>query len=319
MPGHRLVAVPLGHRPPQLRRDGERLARQHRGLIGDAHTDEIAIRVEPRGHSSVEQAQEPLAAPHALDERAHLARLGHVPHHEIPAARVAGDLAARRLGLLVIVLAMDDGGEPVFGIRLDALPHVEHRAARRVHQHATDGAQPLEVLDGDAERREQHDVGGGDAREVELGAFGPVQEVDTHSPQLGVDVGIVDDFADQEQPAVGELGAGLIGVLDGAVHTVAEAELARELERQITERERVPLGADPIHHPAVVVGHQRAFDVALEAEAAPEIGLLHGVNLTGRLGRRARRPSHAARPNRRGRWRPLPCRAALPARRRDPA
>src|SRR2546430_6175340 len=155
--------------------------------------------------------------------------------------------------------------------------------------------------------------------EVELGAFGPVQELDTHSPQLGVDVGIVDDFADQEQPAVGELGAGLIGVLDGAVHTVAEAELARELERQITERERVPLGADPIHHPAVVVGHQRASDVALEAEAAPEIGLLHGVNLTGRLGRRARRPSHAAPPNRRGRWRPLPWRAALPARRRDPA
>src|SRR5207248_10205327 len=117
----------------------------------------------------------------------------------------------------------------------------------------------------------------------------------------------------------GEIAARLAGVLDRTVHVVAEAEFARELERQIAQREGVPLGADPVHGAAVVVGRQRAFDVALEAEAAPEIGLLHGVNLAGRPSRCARRPSRAARPSRRGTWRPLPWRAVLPARRRDPA
>jgi len=66
-----------------------------------------------------------------------------------------------------------------------------------------------------------------------------VQELDAHGLQLLVDVRIVDDFADQEHTPLGKFGAGFVGVLDGAVHTVAEPELARELERQVADREDV--------------------------------------------------------------------------------
>jgi hypothetical protein len=55
----------------------------------------------------------------------------------------------------------------------------------------------------------------------------------------------MDDLPDQEHPAVGKLGAGLVGVLDGAIDAVAEPELARELERQVADRERVVLGPKP--------------------------------------------------------------------------
>src|SRR5205814_915529 len=52
------------------------------------------------------------------------------------------------------------------------------------------------------------------------------------------------------------------------------------------DRENVPMGADAIHHLAVIVGRERALDVALEPEAAAEVGLLHEVNLTERPARR---------------------------------
>jgi hypothetical protein len=40
---------------------------------------------------------------------------------------------------------VDERRVAVTGIRLDALPHVEHRSARRVHEHAPDRAQRLEA------------------------------------------------------------------------------------------------------------------------------------------------------------------------------
>ncbi len=57
-------------------------------------------------------------------------------------------------------------------------------------------------------------------------------ELDPHGPQLLVDVRVVDDLAGQEHAAVGEALPGLVGVVDGAVHAVAEAELAREVDGQ---------------------------------------------------------------------------------------
>src|SRR5207247_10299156 len=97
------------------------------------------------------------------------------------------------------------------------------------------------------------------------------------------------DLADQAHTPLGKLGAGFVGVLHGPVHTVAEPELARELERQVADREDVALGADAIHHAAVIVRRERSLDVALETEAASEIGLFHGGQSN-----RAPRPSRTA-------------------------
>ena len=57
------------------------------------------------------------------------------------------------------------------------------------------------------------------------------QEPDAHRAQLIVDVRVVDDFAGQEHAAIGKALARLVGVVDGAIDAVTEAELAREVDR----------------------------------------------------------------------------------------
>src|SRR6266705_4976501 len=176
---------------------------------------------------------------------------------------------------------MDDRREAVLRVRLDPLPHVQHRAAGRVDEHAAHGPQPLEVLYRDAEGGQKDDVAGRDRAEIEVPGLRPVEELHPHAVQLPVDVRIVDDLADQEDPLVGELGAGLVGVLDGAIHPIAEPELAGQLEGEVAQRQRVSVPADPVDHAAVVVGRERTLDVVSEAEAPPEVGLLHETNLHG--------------------------------------
>jgi hypothetical protein len=92
------------------------------------------------------------------DVVAHELGLGHVAHHEVVAVRVLLHLAGGGARLLVVVLAVDERGEAVARVGLDALPHVEHRAARGVDHHAAEGAQGVEVVDGHAERRQDHHV-----------------------------------------------------------------------------------------------------------------------------------------------------------------
>src|SRR5581483_2919890 len=183
-------------------------------------------------------------------------------------------------GFLVIVLAVDDRREAVARIGLHALPHVQHRSAGRVHERAADRAQPLEVPDRDPERGKHDDVVGPDGGEVEVAALGTTQDGDAHRLELRVDVGIMDDLAHEKDAPVGKLRPGLVGVLDRAIHTVAEAELAGELDREVADLQGVAPGADPIHQAAVVIRRQGAFDAPLQPEPAPEVRPLHAVNLT---------------------------------------
>ena len=71
---------------------------------------------------------------------------------------------------------------------------------------------------------------GSHAGEVELAVRPVMQELDAHLLELPVHVRIVDDLAHQQEPPVGELVAGLVGVVDRAIHAVAEAELAGQPE-----------------------------------------------------------------------------------------
>ena len=81
---------------------------------------------------------------------------------------------------------------------------------------------------------------GVDAGEVELAVGAAAsRKRDPHVAQLLVDVRIVDDLADQEEPPVGKLGAGLVGVLDRAVDAVAEPELPGQPEGQRPDVEPV--------------------------------------------------------------------------------
>ena len=210
-----------------------------------------------------------------FDVTAHGVRFVHVPDDDVLPARVLGHLARRGLRLLVVVLAVDQRREAVPGVGVHALPDVEDRAAGRVHEDAPHAAQPLEVADRHAERGEDHHVVRSHRGEVELAARGAVEALHAHGMELGIDVGVVDDLAHQEQAAVRKLGARLVGVLDRAVDAVAEPELAGQPEGEVADGEGVAAAPDRVHDAAVVVGGERPLDRPLQPEAAPEVGLWH--------------------------------------------
>ena len=82
-------------------------------------------------------------------------------------------------------------------------------------------------------------------------------------------------FAHQVDPLVGELVAGLVGVVDGAVHAVAEAEMLREADGDVAETVGVGARPDPFHDGGMVLRLDDGPDLGLESEPLAEIGLLH--------------------------------------------
>ena len=186
-----------------------------------------------------------------------------VQDHQVSAA-VGDGLRGGCLRLLVPDLAVNDGGIAAFGIAADVLPHVEDRSARRVDQRAALTLELLEHCHGDAERRQDHDV----ARPETLNHAGVVGEkADPHRAELVVDVRVVNDFAGQEHCALGEALAGLIGVVDGAIDAVAEAELARQVQRQPAGAEHEIMAFDLFDERAVIIVGEHAGHGMLQIEA----------------------------------------------------
>ena len=99
------------------------------------------------------------------------------------------------------------------------------------------------------------------------------------SRELLVDVRVVDDLADEVDPAVGELHPGLVGVVHRPVHPVAEPEFPGQAEGQRSDVEAIVVRPQRLDDRAVVVGDEPPLDLGLEAEAAPEVGAFHGLNL----------------------------------------
>src|SRR6266545_5369984 len=292
------------HALSHLTGDGERFSREHRGLIGHTYTPQVVVRIEPRRHLACELLEKTLPRSPSFDVFADDPRFIHVADDEVFAPGIFIHLTRRGLRLFVVVLTVDQRGEAISRVHLDALPDVQYRSARRVDEHAANGAQPLEVSYGHAECGQDADVAGGHGAEVELTVppFGPVQKVDAHGGKLLIDVWVVDDLADQKRPLVGKLRARFVRVLDRAVHAVTEAKLAGEPECQVADLEPVSRLANALDHAAVVVGCERPFDDALEPESLAEISLFHGLNLTGHRARRGSRRARAALASHRGTW-----------------
>ena len=81
---------------------------------------------------------------------------------------------------------------------------------------------------------------------------------------------VVDDLAGQEDVAIGEAAPRLVGVVDRAIHAVAEAELAGEVHRQAAGLVPEVVGADLFDDRAVVGRGQLAGDGLLHVEALAE-------------------------------------------------
>src|SRR5690606_5782081 len=104
----------------------------------------------------------------------------------------------------------------------------------------------------------------------------------------------------------GELVRGLVGVVDGPVDAVAEAEVLGEPEGRVPEGRTVPVRADLLDQRAVVLGGEDGLDRLLDAESAAAIRYLHGDKVTPgacgrtRVGEAARAPA-PGKPGRQGR------------------
>jgi hypothetical protein len=202
------------------------------------------------------------------------------------------------LGLLVVVLAVDHGGEVVAPVFVDVLPDVQHAAAGGVHEHAAAAAQELHLRHGNPERGQDHHVGALDFFVALGGLSGLGEDADAHGLDAPVHVGVVDDLTREEHPPVGKLLACLVRVLDGAVDAVAEAELAGQLQHERARARLVPQAFQPIDHRARVVLLEHGAHHGLQPETLLEIGLAHLSRISDApdLAYPSPRPSHSRRP-----------------------
>src|SRR6185312_13631390 len=105
--------------------------------------------------------------------------------------------------------------------------------------------------------------------------------------QPTVDVRVVDDLAREVDLLVRELLARLIGVLDCALDSVTEAELARQSNRHAARAEGEVALLEQIDQTPVVRRRELLLHVSLEAEAFAEVGgrgsrRRHALKFSGR-------------------------------------
>jgi muramoyltetrapeptide carboxypeptidase len=198
-----------------------------------------------------------------------------VAHDQIVAVHVFRRLGGSRASFLVVILAMDDRGEPVPRITLHALPDVEYRAACSVDDDTSDLPERLEVVDCHSERWKDDHIFRAEHAEIEP-CHAREEELDPHVAQLGIDVRIMDDLTGQNDSPVWKLSPRLVGVLDRPLDSIAKAELSGQPKREVTGLEGILTAPEPIHEIAVVVGRQLRLDFSLETEALSKVGLVSG-------------------------------------------
>ena len=251
--------------------DRQRFPGQHRGLIGNADSLEVCLGVEPGRNGAGKRLHERRGGKAAFDVVAQQPSFAHVAHDQV-VATVRSHLGGGGLRLLVLILAVNEGGKAVARVGVDPLPDIQHRPAGRVDENAADLTECGKVVDGHPKRGHDHDVVARDAGEVERsGRFGTGQNRDAHLPQALVDVRVMDDLANQVDGPVGELAASLIRVIDRALDPVAEPELTSQSDRDVPNRDRMVVRFQQVDDPAVVICRKLVLDLGFEPEPPSEI------------------------------------------------
>src|SRR5207253_1962449 len=96
------------------------------------------------------------------------------------------------------------------------------------------------------------------------------QELNAEAAQPIVDVRVVNDLACEKHAAIGKALPGLIGVVDRAIHAVAKAELAREMNGEPAGLMEEPVGLDAFDQVAVIVLVQLSRNRLFQVEALSE-------------------------------------------------
>ena len=227
---------------------------KHRGLVGHADFAEVQIGIETLGTGLAEFFEKRRTITAAADVVADEVRFREVVDDDKVPRPAAGRAGPRtgRAGLFVVGLAVDDGSHAVIGVLPHAFPHAHDVTARGVDDLATTRLDTLL-------HRHLGPEGGNDdhvlGREiVDVGHLARSgQRADAHGRELGVDVGVVDDFADEEEVAIGKDLAGGVSEIDSALDAVAKTELLGQAHGQVTKGGNAAGGAQTLDHRTVIV------------------------------------------------------------------
>ena len=208
------------------------LALHHGGLVGDADGDEVLVGIEAGRVGALELLEELLLVAALADVVADVIGLLQGEDDEVMrAAAFADGLRDGGLGFLVPGLAVDDGGGALVAVLAHALPDAHDVAAGGVDLVAADFLEAVEHLHLRAEGGDDDDVLLGQAVEV-VDAARFLELLDAHVAELVVDLGVVDDFAEEIDVVAGEDLGGGVGEVDGALDAVTKAEGLRQLDRE---------------------------------------------------------------------------------------
>ncbi len=155
-------------------------------------------------------------------------------------------------GFLMPGFAMDDAGDAVFGVAAHATPYFHHIAAGGIDNAASLGVDLIHEARGRTEGRHDNDIVGREL--IVFGAqFLPWQGNDAHVDQLAVDLGVVDDFSNQENAVVGKYLARGVGEIDGALDAVTKAKFLSESDGGVTDDQFAMQVAQAFHDRGLVM------------------------------------------------------------------
>ena len=188
---------------------------------------------------------------------------------------MAKHLTRRRLGLFVVVLAVDHRREAVARVALDALPDVQHRPAGRVDDHAADGAQALEIPHRHAERRDDHHVVRADARRSRtLRSAARWRNVTPIAASFALTCGLWMISPTRKRRRSGNFGASRRRSPPRGPRR-SRSRIPGRVKGQRARDQLIAVSAHPLDDRAVVVRRPLALDLGLEAETAAEVGGFH--------------------------------------------
>ena len=211
------------------------LALKHGRLIGDANAGEVHIRIEAGRHRVSEGFKEVFKIPLALNVAANVIGVRKGEDDQI----VTVSIFAHSAGgcgscFLVPCLAVNDAGDAVFGIGANPTPDFHHITACGIDDVAALGINFIHEGRGRAEcGNDDHIIG----RQVIVVAtqFLPRQRDDAHVDELTVDLGVMNDFANEKNTIIGKHLARGVGEINGALDAVAKAEFLSESQGRIAD------------------------------------------------------------------------------------
>ena len=197
------------------------------------------------------------------DVIANVIRFGEVVNDQIMAVAISAGLGSGGLGFLVLGFAMDDAGDVFLGILAHALPDAHHVAAGGVHHQAALGLQLFAGADLGAKRGDDHGIAGFQMHHFRLRGLGR-DDLDAHVADLVVDLGVVNDLAEQVDGGfrgdIGEIFPGGIGEVNGPFDPVAKAEFLGQFHGQIAGGQHAAIGAHALDQFAAIMRQHLGLD-----------------------------------------------------------